>query len=300
VPSFKAAALKLLDDDVVSRVDADEAANLKKKKNKPVNVSSLTLGVNECRVETSSRIHHFAHGPGFRVEVSEGSVHQKIHFFTNRKEMACKDWHSHLVAAVESTGSHVMLARRTQVEASAEASQEDLQSKAAADLIERVRSLRKDNAQKDDDAWLESVMNAKVEESASSDAGSSADDDPPEKSAPTVANGTGLDKSMPVVQATQPSRSGAELPEWRRREQTTAAAKQQQQRQTQQPSKQQSKHQQSKQEQKPKWQPSSIQQLLRQQMLEGQQPSGQPPTRQQQPPPRLPQPPTRQIERAHV
>jgi hypothetical protein len=210
VPSIKAATLKLIDDQVVSRVDADEAANSKKKKNnKQANVSTVStvaLGINECRVETSARIHHFAHGPGFSVEVCEGSAHQKIHFFTDKKELSCKEWHRHLVAAVESTGAHVMLARKTQ----AEASQEDLQCKAAADLIERVRSLRKDNAQKEDDAWLESVMNAKAEESSSSSEESSAEEESPKKSA-------GVEKGLPARRDIEASRSTADTPEWRRR-----------------------------------------------------------------------------------
>lgn len=159
VPWFKASAQKLIDCDVVSRIDADEAANMKKKKK---NDRMMTLlGVNECRIETTARINHFAHGPGFRVEVAEGTAMQKILFFTNRKELPEKDWIACLTAAIQSTGVHVMMARRTQHDVEADKHKQDKDSTEGNDaknVLEVQMQIKKDKAQQDDDAWFESMM----------------------------------------------------------------------------------------------------------------------------------------------
>mmetsp|Transcript_3471 Transcript_3471/g.8647 ORF Transcript_3471/g.8647 Transcript_3471/m.8647 type:complete len:474 (+) Transcript_3471:67-1488(+) len=151
VPWFKASANKLVALDVVSHMDAEEAANLKKKKKN--DRTMLSLGVNECRVETTSRIHHFAHGPGFRVEVAEGSVVQKIHFFTCRRQLTTKAWHSHLLEALEACCVHVLLAKRAPAD-------EKAKDGTTAVVAPDATLLRKtDKAQQEDDAWLKSVIN---------------------------------------------------------------------------------------------------------------------------------------------
>lgn len=154
VPWFKDAAKKLMDCAVVSRVDADEAANLKKakKKDKANDVSVPNLGANECRIETTSRIHHFAHGPGYRVEVSEGVVAQRLNMFTGRKEIPLKDWLSLLLNALESTGTHVMILKRSGNEVvggAVNGQKEDGEKKI---------QLRKDKAQQAENEWLQSLL----------------------------------------------------------------------------------------------------------------------------------------------
>lgn len=101
---FQAAAGRLLDSGIVSRLDIDETArgNTKKKRSKAskdpdaaaqqtpapeddntikpvIDVSSL--GYNECCIETVARCQHNAHGCGFSVEIGEGGTLQRVHFF---------------------------------------------------------------------------------------------------------------------------------------------------------------------------------------------------------------------------
>jgi len=165
VPCFKASAQKLVDDHEVSRVDADDAVNTKRKKNKEEKRVNLNLGLNECRVETTARINHFAHGAGFRVEVAQGSVTQRIYFYTGRRQIPYREWHEVLTEAIASTGSHVMLARRAEgVEAdAAKEGQDGTGDKEKDDLI-RVTKIRKDKAQQEDEAWLERMMGMAGEE----------------------------------------------------------------------------------------------------------------------------------------
>eukprot|EP00435_Cladocopium_sp_Y103_P041501 s2013_g11.t1 len=160
VPWFKDAAKKLMDCAVVSRVDADEAANLKKakKKDKANDVSVPNLGANECRIETTSRIHHFAHGPGYRVEVSEGVVAQRLNMFTGRKEIPLKDWLSLLLNALESTGTHVMILKRSGKEVvggAVNGQKEDGEKKI---------QLKKDKAQQAENEWLQSLLAGQEED----------------------------------------------------------------------------------------------------------------------------------------
>jgi len=228
VPWFKAAAVKLMNCAVVSRVDTEEAVNAKQKKKKDQNVTRVMLGVNECRVETTSRIHHFAHGPGFRVEVAEGSVQQRIHFFTSKRELQGKDWHKFLVAALESTGAHVMLARRTAQDAEQQvqdgAEQVDEQ-RVRAGSIEEIGTLRKNEAAKDEDAWFASMMKGFQDDDDSSE-----DDSAEEEEADPTTNGAPprdaeasnhsdpqvRNRGTPVTQVA--STSASEVPEWRRRD----------------------------------------------------------------------------------
>jgi len=163
VPWFKDAAKKLMDCSVVSRVDADEAANLKKakKKEKDKVTDSTTvpkLGANECRIETTSRIHHFAHGPGYRVEVSEGMVAQRLNMFTSRKEIPLKDWLSFLLNALESTGTHVMILKRS--------GKEVLGGEVNGEEAEKKIQLKKDKAQEAENDWLQSLLTGQEAEDA--------------------------------------------------------------------------------------------------------------------------------------
>eukprot|EP00933_Yihiella_yeosuensis_P008939 TRINITY_DN11466_c0_g1_i1.p1 TRINITY_DN11466_c0_g1~~TRINITY_DN11466_c0_g1_i1.p1 ORF type:complete len:556 (-),score=151.25 TRINITY_DN11466_c0_g1_i1:160-1626(-) len=167
VPWFKDAAKKLLDCSAVSRIDCDEAANLKKKKKnekaeRVANAGNFAnLGANECRVETPCRIRHFAHGPGYRVEVAEGSVMQRLHMFTCGKEIPQKDWLALLLAALESTGSHVMLVKRSAKASNEEGTSGDAAQPAPgaeeADADVKI-AIRKDKAQQDENSWLQTMM----------------------------------------------------------------------------------------------------------------------------------------------
>mmetsp|Transcript_4558 Transcript_4558/g.10638 ORF Transcript_4558/g.10638 Transcript_4558/m.10638 type:complete len:511 (-) Transcript_4558:116-1648(-) len=216
IPCVKEATKRLLDKGVASRIDADEASNAKKNKKKE-NMEVKILGVNECRVETTARVYHFAHGPGFRIEVSEGPVQQTIHVFTGRKEISPQDWHSQLMSAVEANGAHVVLSRRVRGDADAE-------------VGEVQRHGRKDMAQQDDDAWFESALRecmhvnqdgnvieeeqaAKPAENRTSEAGETLlqpRERPPTEKPPEPP------KAAP--QAPSISRAKAEqVPEWRRR-----------------------------------------------------------------------------------
>jgi len=192
VTCFKAAAGKLLESGVVTRIDAEDAANAKKKKKDKQIVAQLA--VNECRVETTARINHFAHGPGFRVDVQDGDMHQRIHFFTGRQQMPSVEWHACLVTALETCGSHVMLARRKAADAEGGANDGELD--AAATI-----TLRKDKAQQDEQAWLDSVMAPEVAEISAaedddSDEGGS-DEDGRAADAPPPRQGFSPDPGLP-------------------------------------------------------------------------------------------------------
>lgn len=167
VPQFKAAAKKLMDCSVVSRVDADESSNVKKKKKndkaaKDASAESARpkLGAGECRVTISCKIHHFAHGPGYRVEVAEGDMMQRLHMFTCRKEVQAKDWLALLLSALESTGSHVMILRRDQANGNAAAVQQADSNveRGAAEKTGVTVQVRKSKAQQDENEWLQSLM----------------------------------------------------------------------------------------------------------------------------------------------
>ncbi|CAE8613040.1 unnamed protein product [Polarella glacialis] len=178
VPWFKAAVQKLMDFAAVSRVDADEVASTKKKKNnsnreKAAETTMPNLGspgVNECRIQTTSRIQHFAHGPGYRVEVMEGMAMQRLHLFTCRREIPAKDWLTLLISALESSGCHVMLARKVQgssevasmpgaLPADKEIGAENAKREGESDVDIKIQ-LRKDVAQQEENAWLQTMMDS--------------------------------------------------------------------------------------------------------------------------------------------
>lgn len=206
VPFFKESTVKLMNCGLVSRVDTDDAVNMAKRKKKVTAGDEISLGVNECRIETTSRIHHFAHGPGFRVEVAEGNIMQRIHFFTSKREIAGKEWHKALVAALESTGAFVMLARRT-----ADAAEKAI--KDGDEGIEQISSLRMDEAQKEDADWLQSLMQMKPDEQDSE----SSEDDGPAPVQPAAKA-----EARPTSQTA--ATSTGDVPEWRRRNADQAPA----------------------------------------------------------------------------
>jgi small subunit ribosomal protein S25e len=140
VPFFRVAATKLLES-VASRVDCDEAVNLKKKK-------ILTNGANECRFRTTARVKHMTYGRGFRVEVVEGVVHQNVFFFT-KQELSPVQWHQHVVDALEASGGHVLLA------AASETGEKDV----GGEVSNGTKGvLPKTKAQQEDDDWVHTLM----------------------------------------------------------------------------------------------------------------------------------------------
>jgi len=173
VACFKDAAKKLMDTGIVSRVDADEAANVKKakKKEKANDAAIANLGANECRIETISRIHHFAHGPGYRLQVAEGMVAQRLNLFTNRREIALKDWLSGVLGALESTGTHIMLLKRSSgngevtggVVTGEKTDGGDDQKKEGKATGEMKIQLRRDKAQQAENDWLQSLLGGEAE-----------------------------------------------------------------------------------------------------------------------------------------
>lgn len=156
---FQAVATGLLSSGAVSRVDVDasrEGGKKKKKKAKDKKPDeeeeeekekepALPLGVNECRVETTARCQHLAHGTGWKVEVSSGDGSQRIFFFTAKKELTSAEWHKQLLASMESSGTRVMLGRM-------------LGDGPDGKGPGKAGPPKKDEAQRDEDEWLESML----------------------------------------------------------------------------------------------------------------------------------------------
>merc|ERR1712060_106065 len=107
-----------------------------KKEEEVVVVPEMPLGINECRVTTTARCNHNAHGSGFRVEIWSDDGRQRCHFFTTTKDLPCSAWHSSLTEAVSATGSRAMLGRS----------------------LEARREGADDKAGQDEDEWLSTLM----------------------------------------------------------------------------------------------------------------------------------------------
>lgn len=181
VSAFKATAEKLIATGVVKRVDIDnsEARAEKKKRSRRKNKDTgpvgaaveakdeeeeekkeeeiiaapvLPLGVNECRVDTTARCQHNAHGTGFRVEIMSDDGPQRIHFFTMNKDLATSDWYRSLVEAVNATGSRVMLGRLANTEVAPGSS-------VAGGPPPKTEA---DKAGDDEDDWLGAMMGLKI------------------------------------------------------------------------------------------------------------------------------------------
>jgi len=166
--NFLAAARKLLDDKVVSRIDTEEAPNERRKKKrgakkaedpeaeeteaKIITIDLATLGDNECRVETIARCTHGAHGPGFRVEVGEGGHRQVLHMFT-RQEIPLADWLAKISDAIRTAGWREMDSRVAVALVPTNESGKTLEGGA-------VGAARKAEAQAEtvEDDWLSSMM----------------------------------------------------------------------------------------------------------------------------------------------
>mmetsp|Transcript_4504 Transcript_4504/g.10962 ORF Transcript_4504/g.10962 Transcript_4504/m.10962 type:complete len:457 (+) Transcript_4504:1-1371(+) len=155
VPWFKAAAQELVDSQVVSRLDVEDAANVRRRR------QALSLGADEVRVETSTRVGHFAHGPGFRVEITDGIVWQRLHFFTAGKEVPFQEWQNLLNNAIASTGSPVMLTKPSALpkvdNRAAELEKENMSDQALVSNPVCLQ-LKKDKAQEEDDDWLANLL----------------------------------------------------------------------------------------------------------------------------------------------
>jgi len=163
--NFHAAARKMLDDKVVSRIDTEEAPNERRRKKRGakkvedpeaeepetqiLHIDLAALGENEVRVETMARCTHPAHGPGFRLEVGEGGQRQVLHMFTAKQELALADWLGHISSAIKSQGWKEMDSRV------AVALLPTLPAEGGA-----VGAARKNEAQAEtaEDDWLSSMM----------------------------------------------------------------------------------------------------------------------------------------------
>mmetsp|Transcript_30100 Transcript_30100/g.65683 ORF Transcript_30100/g.65683 Transcript_30100/m.65683 type:complete len:312 (+) Transcript_30100:53-988(+) len=155
VPCFQAAVDRLMACDVVSRIDVDDGSakkNRKKKKKKgdgskeedeelEPEMEPLVLASNQCHVASSARCKHFAHGPGFRLEVAEADARQRIMCFTAKKQLTAAEWHAQLASALLSTGSRLMEGR--------------LEEPPPQDGDTASRG---NEAQADEDEWLSSIM----------------------------------------------------------------------------------------------------------------------------------------------
>mmetsp|Transcript_60386 Transcript_60386/g.127963 ORF Transcript_60386/g.127963 Transcript_60386/m.127963 type:complete len:303 (+) Transcript_60386:108-1016(+) len=150
--SIQAAVDYLTEREVISRVDIDDSEKPKGRKSKNKDnmgkkkaegeeeeeVVILPIATNECRVEIKARVSHFAHGRGFKVHIEEPGTLQRLHLFTPDQEMSAKDFHKQLVDAIQKTGGATALTRM------------------AGDLD--PPSKPKDEAQAQEDDWLESLM----------------------------------------------------------------------------------------------------------------------------------------------
>jgi len=99
-PALRDVVDKLMKSGIVSKVDVDEVAP-----------TIVPLGVNECRLSTTARCQHNAHGVGFRVEISGDGAQQRVNMFTASKQIPASEWYSLLVEAIESVGLRVMMGR---------------------------------------------------------------------------------------------------------------------------------------------------------------------------------------------
>lgn len=174
VSFFQAAARKLHQSGVVSRIDHDENSGERKKKKKKArdpakavseeqdeegdaleikHIDLSTLADNECRIETMARCTHNAHGPGFRVEVAQGGSRQALHMFTDKKELSVTDWLDHVSAAIRSTGPRVMDCRVAAALVPTDDKGHTLEGGAIG-----ARRMEVAEAGKEDDEWLSSMM----------------------------------------------------------------------------------------------------------------------------------------------
>mmetsp|Transcript_148890 Transcript_148890/g.414854 ORF Transcript_148890/g.414854 Transcript_148890/m.414854 type:complete len:318 (-) Transcript_148890:231-1184(-) len=228
IPGFRAAADKLLSSGVISRLDVDDSLSTSKKKRgakeeEPERPSLLqSLAANECRVETSSRCQHNAHGVGFSVDIAENGAQQRIHAFTANRQLPAGDWHEHLVAAIESTGARVMLGRL----AGADADAPPPAGAAAAGRGGRgAGGAARDGVREAEDAWLDSVLGrcmvgkASEREVGTKATSAGADAEPGDEAAAGEAgegDGAGADGEGSAKAAAH-KKPAAQLPPWLRR-----------------------------------------------------------------------------------
>lgn len=171
ISCFHAAARKLLDDRVVSRIDHDEGQTERRRKKRgqkkveepqedqdvdvveTKQIDLSTLAPNECRVETIARCTHNAHGPGFRVEVAKDGSRQALHMFTDKKELPVSEWFDRISDAIRSTGPRVMDCRVAPSLCPTGADGKTLEGG-----VKGARRKEEAEAQNEDDEWLSSMM----------------------------------------------------------------------------------------------------------------------------------------------
>lgn len=156
-PWFREVCKELLATNLFSRIDADEATNMKKQKKKSDLPPEQRLGCNECRVETSSRCHHVANGPGFKVLVCQDVVKQTVHVFTCGKMMPVAEFHNILVAAVQNTGARVFMSRKILPKPD-EAGEDNKDDGEMSVDAKPGTLLQKDTHSREEEAWLRGVL----------------------------------------------------------------------------------------------------------------------------------------------
>mmetsp|Transcript_19114 Transcript_19114/g.43427 ORF Transcript_19114/g.43427 Transcript_19114/m.43427 type:complete len:296 (+) Transcript_19114:109-996(+) len=205
--AFRQATDKLVSAGVVSRYDLDESLQQTKRKGKKSQEKKeeeeaapslfASMAHNECRIETTKRITHQAHGVGFRVEVAEGGSHQRIHMFTAGKELPLGEWHKVLVEAVESAGIDVMLGKLVNCD--------DPPPSAASGRGGKAGKPKKDEAREEEDEWLNSLMGRCMV---------SKDDKKPEAASGGDGSPEGAEGAAPAEAPKAPVKA---LPPWLRR-----------------------------------------------------------------------------------
>ncbi|CAE8702771.1 unnamed protein product, partial [Polarella glacialis] len=165
VPWFKVACKILVSDEVCSKVDVDEACNVKKQKKLLSKPRDIALGANECRVETLMRCYHVASGPGFKVEVCCDQVRQSIHFFTNHRAMPIVEWHAYLSEAVERAYGQVfscLSSRSCSTDCPGDAGDQVAQLGRVREVL--VAPARQDAQFAEEEEWASALMGAGLEE----------------------------------------------------------------------------------------------------------------------------------------
>lgn len=149
---FKAALQILVREQVVSKVDPNEAKNVKRRKQRGQH--------NECHVETLQRCHHGVCGPGFQVRVSSCEAFQEINLFTNHQVLAAETWDQALSEALHRAYGRVFFAQADTPDL------DDSLGELGHPVSPQAVSASFDPHFKDEEAWLANLLGRDLLEGA--------------------------------------------------------------------------------------------------------------------------------------
>ncbi|CAE7825466.1 unnamed protein product [Symbiodinium sp. CCMP2592] len=142
---------------------------------------------------------------------------QRLNLFTNRREIALKDWLSGVLGALESTGTHIMLLKRSSgngevmggVVTGEKTDGGDDQKKEGKATGEMKIQLRRDKAQQAENDWLQSLLGGEAEKEPEPPEPEKASPAPAEPIArPASAPGPQEPPELPRTEATSSRRRG--------------------------------------------------------------------------------------------